>query len=90
MRNIILTAQVIQKGDTKQVETRFGPAPVSWATLEDETGVIHLNLWRSQIYQVNVGDTIRLTNAFVRLYQGIMELNIGSDGRIEVVKRDKQ
>ena len=90
MRNITLIGQVIEKGDIRQVETRFGSALVSWARVEDETGLIRLNLWRSQISQVNTGDTIRLTNAFVRLFNGILELNIGGDGRIEVVKRGRK
>ena len=87
MRGISLTARVVLKGDRRDVETKFGPAAVSCAVLEDETGSIRLNLWRSQIEAVKTGDTVRLTNAFVKVYGSQMELNIGSDGRIEVLER---
>lgn len=87
MRGITVDAKVVWKGDVREVETKFGPAIVSWAVLEDETGSIRLNLWRQQIDEVRVGDTVRLVNAFVRVYRDEFELNLGSDGRIEVLDR---
>lgn len=87
MRGITVTGKSTRKGDKKEVETRFGPATVSWVFLEDETGSIRLNLWRQQIDKVRQGDKVRLVNAFVRVYKNEMELNIGSDGRIEVLER---
>ena len=87
MRNIEVTGKIVRKGDTREVETRYGPAKVSWAILEDETGSIRLNLWRQQIDRVRVGDKVRLVNAFVRVYRGELELNLGSDGRIELLER---
>jgi len=89
MRNLTVIGRVVRKGDIREVETKFGPAQISWAVLKDETGEIRLNLWRGQIGMVRVGDTIRLTNAFVRDFQGQMELNIGADGRIEVLERSR-
>ena len=88
MRNIEVTGKVIRKGDIKEVETRYGPAKVSWVILEDKTGSIRLNLWRQQIDKAKAGDTVRLVNAFLRVYRDEMELNIGSDGRIEVLEQD--
>ncbi len=88
MRNIIVTGQVTKKGDVRDVTTRYGPALVSWATIEDETGSTRLNLWReSQINAVRVGDTVRLVNAFVKTFGESLELNIGRDGKIEVLNR---
>ncbi|NIO19882.1 MAG: DNA-binding protein [Candidatus Aenigmarchaeota archaeon] len=87
IRGIALTAKVVLKDEKREVETRFGPAAVSWAILEDETGSIRLNLWREQIDKVRVGDTIKLVNAFAKVYRDQMELNIGSDGRIEILEQ---
>jgi replication factor A1 len=86
IRGITVTAKVVLKGDGREVETKYGAATVSWVILEDETGSIRLNLWRQQIDKVRVGDTVKLTNAFVKMYRNEMELNIGSDGRIEVLE----
>jgi len=87
MRDIEVTGRIVRKGDVREVKTRYGPAKVSWAILKDETGSILLNLWRQQIDKVRVGDTVRLVNAFVRVYRDEMELSIGSDGQIEVLER---
>ena len=87
MRGIALTAKVVWTDDVREVKTKFGPARVSWAILEDETGSIRLNLWRQQIDEVRLGDTVRLGNAFVRVYRDEIELNIGSDGRIEMLEQ---
>lgn len=87
MRNKEVTGRIVRKGDTREVETRYGPARVSWVILEDETCSIRLNLWRQQIDRVRVGDTVRLVNAFVRVYIGEKELSIDSDGRTDVLER---
>jgi len=87
MLDIALTAKVVWTDDVREVKTKFGPARVSWAILEDETGSIRLNLWRQQIDEVRLGDTVRLVNAFVRVYRDEIELNIGSDGRIEMLEQ---
>lgn len=86
MRNLSITGVIISVGETKTVETRFGPARVAQAILQDDTGTIILNLWRGQIEAVRPRDTVRIENAFVRTFGGRMELNIGHDGRITVVK----
>jgi len=87
MRNLDVSGEIVDIGEKREVETRFGLAMVAAAVLEDETGSIRLNLWRGQTDMVEVGDKIRLVNAFVRTFKGNIELNIGRDGRIIVLTR---
>jgi len=87
MRGICVTGTIVSIGDVRVVETRYGPARVAQAVLRDESGSIILNLWRGQIDTVRQGDTVRVENAFVRTFRGQMELNVGRDGRISVVRR---
>jgi replication factor A1 len=87
MRNLEVSGEIVDIGEKREVETRFGPATVVAAVLEDETGSISLNLWRSQIEMVKRGDKITIVNAFVRTFRGNMELNIGGDGRIILLAR---
>ena len=84
MRNIELVCSVVEKGETKEVKTRFGPSKVCAAILEDETGSIRMNLWRSQVGKVQAGDTILIHNAFVRVFNEQLELNVGGDGAITI------
>jgi replication factor A1 len=90
MRNIELTGRVTKVSDKREVETKFGPASVAAAILEDETASIRLNLWRWQIDSVKEGDTVKIINGFTRTFEGRIELNIGGDGKIIVLSRTSQ
>jgi len=87
MRNLEVVGRIIKIGERKRVETKFGPAEVAAALLEDETGTVRLNLWRWQIDIVREGDLVMLVNAFARAYGGKTELSVGRDGRIVILER---
>ena len=87
MRNLTIMGKIAQVGEARAVTTRFGPANVAAAIIEDDTGSIRINLWRDQIDKVKTGDTVRLENAFVRVFNNQNELNIGKDGKIVVLER---
>jgi len=86
MRNLIVIGKITQVGEAQAVTTRFGPARVATATLEDDTGSIRFNLWRDQTRAVSVGDTVKIENAFVKRFRDQLELNVGKDGKITVLK----
>lgn len=90
MRNIDIICSVVEKGEAKEVRTRYGPAKVCAAILEDETGSIRMNLWRGQVDKVRVGDTILIHNAFVKVFNEQLELNVGGDGRITIYDRSSR
>ena len=57
------------------------------ALIEDETGRLNLKLWRNQVDLVRVGDIIKIENGFAVEFGGATEIDVGSRGRITVVKR---
>jgi len=85
MRGIILEGVVRFKSDVTYLRTRYGSAKFAYAIIEDDTGSIRLNLFRRQVDIVKVGRRIRVVNAFVKEFRGRLELNVGTDGRIEVL-----
>lgn len=87
MENVVLIAKVVSVSEPRRVQTRYGSALVANAVLEDDTGRIVLNLWRWQIKLVKPGDIVRIEGAFATSYRGRVELNVGSRGRITVIKR---
>ena len=87
MENITLTVRVISVSKPRKVVTRYGEALVANAVVADETGEIILNLWTNQINLVKPGYIIRIENAFARQFKERIELNVGSKGRITVLKR---
>ena len=89
MRGVVIVGRVTGKSDPYEINTRFGPAMISDAELEDGTGRIRWRIWRDQIPRVSVGDEVKLQNAFVRSFGAQLELNLGSDGILEIVQKPK-
>ena len=85
-RGVSIVAKVVKKGDPYEIQTRYGPAVVSDAVLDDGSGTIGWRLWRDQVPLVKAGDTVSVENAFVRSFGDRKEINIGRDGRITVLK----
>lgn len=88
MRNIEVIGQIASMSERRHVQTRFGPADVATATLEDETGSIHVNLWRQQIDVMSEGKIVKIINAFARPYGTKLELSIGKGGEIITVEKE--
>lgn len=82
-----LTATVAEKGEPRTVNSANFSGTVANAKLQDETGTIKCSLWNDQIAQVNVGDTIKISNGYVSEYQGEMQLSTGKFGKMEVVSK---
>lgn len=85
-KKIILEAKVIEKGEPREVNTRFGPAAVCECTIEDDSGRMKLVLWDDQIEKLGEGDVVRLQNPYVREWNGELQLNLGKFGKVAVVK----
>jgi replication factor A1 len=86
MSNVSLEAEVIDKSETKIVQTRYGKRSVANAMLKDESGEIKISLWQDQIKKVNVGDKVSISGAFVTTFRDSLQLNIPRNGKIEVKK----
>lgn len=82
---ISLEARVVDKGEPRKVNTKFGPRSVADITLEDETGQISLSLWEEKIDSVKIGDKVKLDGAYVTEFRDKMQLNIRRDSKLEVV-----
>ena len=85
MRNMKIIGILKEVERPVGIKARYGPALLVRAILEDETGSVHLNLWRQQIDVAKIGDKIVLENAFAREFSGVIEVNIGADGKTFVV-----
>ncbi|HEX69097.1 MAG TPA: DNA-binding protein [Candidatus Bathyarchaeota archaeon] len=85
--NLNLVVRVVSVGKPRKILTRYGEAVTALAVVEDETGRLNLKLWRSQVNLVKPGDIIKIENGFAVQFGGATEINVGSRGRIIVVKR---
>ncbi|MEM2341773.1 MAG: OB-fold nucleic acid binding domain-containing protein [Candidatus Bathyarchaeia archaeon] len=87
MRKVSLVAKVLEISEPREVTSRFSGETfrVADAIIGDETGTIKLSLWNEQIERVNVNDTIKIENGYVRSFRGERQLNVGKYGKLTVL-----
>lgn len=65
---------------------KFGKqGKVCSATFKDESGEITLTLWNEQADEFNIGDKVKVTNGFIKEWQGEKQLSAGKFGKIEKI-----
>jgi len=87
MSNIKLKAKVVDVTEAREVRTKFGyRTRVASATIEDDTGKISLTLWERQIDEIGEGDTIEITDGYVKEFRGELQLNVPRKGELKKVE----
>ena len=86
MSGISVEGKIADISEPRRVNTRYGPRSVADATLEDETGSIKLSLWEERINAVNIGDKVRISNAYVTEFRNQLQLNIPRSGKLEIIE----
>ena len=69
------------------ISTKTYTGPVAAACGRDETGIVGIVLWDSQIEQIRVGDIIRIENGWCRQRDGELVVSTGKTGKIEILDR---
>ena len=83
---INITAKIVDKGEVRTVNTKFGETKVCDAFLEDESGSIKLTLWAEDTEKVKNGDEVKLEGGYTTTFREVVQLNKGrKDGKLEVL-----
>ncbi len=81
-----LDAEVISVSPEKSFP-RFGKTiRVANARIKDESGEGSLTLWNDEIDQVKPNSKIRITNGFVKEFQGELTVTSGKFGKLDVME----
>lgn len=85
-----IVAKVVSKSEPRSVGSQYDQSRhnLSESLIADETGAIQLVLWDENIDKVEEGNTVRISNAFVKVFRGKMQLNLGRYGKIEVLDEE--
>ena len=83
MTNVNLIAKVVDKGDKREVNTKYGKSRVCDIVIKDETGEVSLTLWNEQIDLVKEGEEVQIQGAYTTEWQGEIKLNIPKKGVLE-------
>jgi replication factor A1 len=86
MRRVSVVAKVIEKSEPREVRSRYRDETyrVADAIISDESGKIKLTLWNQQIDQVNIDDTVKIENGYIRSFRGEIQLNVGKYGTLTI------
>lgn len=83
---INIQAKIVDKGEVREVTTKFGQTKVCDAYLEDESGRIKLTLWGDDTEKVKNGDEVKLEGGYTTTFREVVQLNKGrKDGKLEVL-----
>lgn len=87
MRRVNIVAKVLEISEPREVVSKFDGRvyKVADAVIGDDTGTIKLSLWNEQIGRINVNDTIKIENGYVRSFKGERQLNVGRFGKLTVL-----
>ncbi len=79
-----IEATVIQLEPAREITTRDGgKTRVRNGRLKDGTGEITLVLWGNEVDAVEQGERVRITEGWVKDYQGRPQISLGRLGKLE-------
>ena len=83
---INIQAKIVDKGEVRTVNTKFGETKVCDAYLADDSGSIKLTLWADDTEKVKDGDTVSITGGYTTEFRNETQLNKGrKDGKLEII-----
>lgn len=86
MNGVDIDLKVLQVYEAREFTTKDGrPGAVGSFLAADSTGRIRVALWNAHakaVEHLNVGDVVRVSNAYTRLNRERVELNVARQGRI--------
>ncbi len=88
MRRIDVELKVVEVEESRTYIRRDGrEGRVTTAIAEDDTGKIKISLWDADIDRVKVGDKIKITNGYARLFRNEVHVSAGIYGKLEVLEQ---
>lgn len=80
-----IVLKIVEKKEPREIFKRFGgTARVCDLVGEDEEGnKVQLTLWNDEIEKVELNDTIKITDGWVKEWNGQLQISTGRSGTIE-------
>jgi len=82
---IMIVAEIIEMNNIREFNKFGKKGKVCNAMIKDSSGKIQLTLWDDQIDEYFVNDKIKITNGYVKEWQGEKQLSVGKYGSIEKI-----
>ncbi|RLI96913.1 MAG: hypothetical protein DRO99_03730 [Candidatus Aenigmatarchaeota archaeon] len=77
--------EVVSKGDIREF-SKFGKTNrVCNCIVKDDSGEMQLTLWNEEIDTVEAGDKLKITDGWVKEWNGNLQVSAGRNGKIEKI-----
>lgn len=77
------TVEVLEKGDVREF-SRYGKlGRVATCKIKDDSGECDLTLWNEDVDKYATGDKLKLTDMWVKEWNGRIQISTGKNGSIE-------
>ena len=87
--DISLEGKIEEKGEAREVNTKYGPTQVCDSYIVDETGRIKLTLWGDDIKKVNNGDMVSIQGAYITTFRNEKQLNVPKkNGKLDKISSE--
>lgn len=87
--NVEIEATIIEIGEIRTFNKYGRELRVADAVIKDDSGSMKLTLWNDDTERFKEGDKIKVSNGFVREFQGEKQLTSGKFGAIEKVGEEE-
>ena len=78
--------ELVEKGDVREF-SKFGKlGQVVSCKIKDDSGECELSLWNDDVAKYNAGDKLKLTDMWVKEWNGKMQVSTGKNGTIEKIE----
>lgn len=84
-RNIEITVRILDV-NLKVVGIKGQERTIFMGTIADETGARSFTAWED--FEIKSGDVIKVSNAYIRIWQGVPEINFGPRSKVEKLDPD--
>ncbi len=76
-------AEVISKGDVREFMKFDKPGRVCNCVIKDDSGEMQLTLWNDEIGLAEAGDKVKITDGWVKEWNGRLQISLGRNGKLE-------
>jgi len=88
MENASVIVRVLESHGIRTIRTRSGTRTIGEYVVGDETGRVKLIAWGTKAAALAIGDVAEIRGAWVSVFRGEVQLNIGKNSVIERLPDD--
>ena len=88
MENASVIVRVLESHGIRTIRTRSGTRTIGEYVVGDETGRVKLIAWGTKASALAIGDVAEIRGAWVSMFRGEVQLNIGKNSIIERLPDD--